>query len=488
MIVLLVVLLLVTGAPAQPPDTLWTRSFGTEGNDLFRAACLSGDSGYFLVGETSSGSYTDAWIVRTDAEGNDLWQATAGGSSWDRASSVARTTDGGCIVGGVTTSFGAGESDAWLIKMSAAGDTAWTHTYGTSGYDDLQSVKFTPDGGYVWTGGREQTGGYLTDMWLMKTDSVGETAWEIVIPGSSSNAYGTDVLSLMDGGFLAIGNKDTVIGDVGFFAPLAVRTDANGNILWQRYYAVDDEQWIIATVASVQNTPDGGFILAGTWDYANHGELLLWPDAFLLKIDEAGDPLWQSLCGVRYMDTASSVAVALDGGYLTAGYYVMGGSQHALFLSRTNTSGDTLWTKILPYPLGEGHAILAVGSGQFLVAGSTYSLENQNWDGWIVKLDSTHEVGVGPRGGSSPSEFRIAIFPNPFNSTTEFSFTLSHSGTVRLKVYDLLGQEVATVVDDRLSAGEHSVRFAAEDLSSGLYLARLETSEFSLTRKLVILK
>jgi hypothetical protein len=84
--------------------------------------------------------------------------------------------------------------------------------------------------------------------------------------------------------------------------------------------------------------------------------------------------------------------------------------------------------------------------------------------------------------------FRLSNYPNPFNPSTNVSFYLPKAGNVTLKIYDLLGREVATLVDDNLNAGSYSVEWNAANYSSGIYLYKLKSADFSETKKMLLVK
>jgi flagellar hook assembly protein FlgD len=85
-------------------------------------------------------------------------------------------------------------------------------------------------------------------------------------------------------------------------------------------------------------------------------------------------------------------------------------------------------------------------------------------------------------------ELSISNYPNPFNPTTTISYTLPEEGRVQIKVYDILGREVETLVNEIRTAGTHKVEFNASHLPSGVYLYKIETSQGMLTKKMLLLK
>ncbi|HTP13295.1 MAG TPA: T9SS type A sorting domain-containing protein, partial [Bacteroidota bacterium] len=110
-------------------------------------------------------------------------------------------------------------------------------------------------------------------------------------------------------------------------------------------------------------------------------------------------------------------------------------------------------------------------------------------DDGIFVLMASPATGVGRKSGSTPAVYVLfQNYPNPFNPTTAISYQLSAVSKVTLKVYDLLGREVATLVDGEVNAGKHEATFDASRLASGIYFYRLRAGNFTDTKKLVLLK
>ncbi len=158
-------------------DTVWTREFdiGT-GWDYGNSVQQTDDEGYIITGSTQSlGSFEagDIYLLKINADGDSIWTTTFGGTQDEVANSVCQTDDGGYIITGFTGSFGAGNSDVYLIKTTGDGDTVWTKTFGGSGNDIGFSVRQTTDGGYCITGQTDSFGAGATDVLLIKTDGNG---------------------------------------------------------------------------------------------------------------------------------------------------------------------------------------------------------------------------------------------------------------------------------------------------------------------------
>jgi predicted secreted protein len=149
----------------------WDRTFGGGGSDWGSSVQQTSDGGFILVGDTASfgAGWADVWLIKTDANGNKQWDRTFGGSNDDWGSSVQQTSDGGFILVGWTWSFGAGGPDVWLIKTDADGNKLWDRTFGGSMVDRGFSVQQTSDGGFIIVGATRSFGAWDYDVLLIKS-------------------------------------------------------------------------------------------------------------------------------------------------------------------------------------------------------------------------------------------------------------------------------------------------------------------------------
>ena len=187
--------------------------------------------------------------MKTNASGDTLWTRTYGGTRIEEGYSVRQTTDGGYIVAGYTNSFGgARNSDAYLIKTNASGDTLWTRIYGATDYDVAGSVQQTSDGGYI-VAGMTYPFWYLgTDLWLIKTNASGDTLWTKIYGGQSGDE-GNSVQQTSDGGYIVAGS--TASFGAGASDVYLIKTDADGNAGVEEPRGSKQE-----TVGSVKATPN----------------------------------------------------------------------------------------------------------------------------------------------------------------------------------------------------------------------------------------
>ena len=127
----------------------WNKTFGGSGTDFGYTVIQANDGGFAMVGYTASfgAGGNDGWFVKTDSAGTMQWNKTFGGTAGEQLFTVVQTTDGGYALTGLTTSFGAGGFDAWLIKTDSAGITGWSRTYGGAGTDYGLHLSPTVEGG-----------------------------------------------------------------------------------------------------------------------------------------------------------------------------------------------------------------------------------------------------------------------------------------------------------------------------------------------------
>ena len=262
------------------------------------------DGGYIIAGETRPFGPGDCYLIKTDSTGNVEWEKTFGGSSWDWAQSVEQTTDGGYILAGYTVSYGAGRSDVYVVKTDSAGNMQWQKTFGGSDYDHGWSVQQTTDGGYIITGYTDSYGPAYRDVYLIKTDSAGNMQWQKAF-GGSNDELGFSVQQTTDDGYIIAGETESF--GAGREDVYLIKTDSAGNMIWQKTFGGSDYDcgW------SVQQTSDGGYIVAGeTSSYGGGSD-----DVYLIKLGPPNTaPVACIVGGDRTIEaTGLETRVTLDG-------------------------------------------------------------------------------------------------------------------------------------------------------------------------------
>src|SRR5258706_1245043 len=262
-------------------NVIWSAIAGGAYNDYGWSAVQTIDRGFLVSGfsETCLGGCYQGLLVKTDSAGTILWTKMLGGNGVETLNGIGRTTDGGYIVTGETSTNSFGSSDTWLVKLNANGDTLWTKSYGSANEESGAVVRQTADHGYIITGDIHNAFN-IHHASLLKTDSLGNLQWAKTFGApdtSGGGEFGWDVHQLSDRGYIMIGSTGAFNNSMQIFA---VRTDSSGSMLWSKTYGGSsvDDPWYSAL------TPDGGFTVVGETQSFGSGQ----SDIYLLKVDSLG--------------------------------------------------------------------------------------------------------------------------------------------------------------------------------------------------------
>ena len=452
------IVLCTRGLIAQSPDIAWTKVIGGVDSEEGNSVQQTTDGGYIVAGQTRSygAGWDDVYLIKTDSSGDTLWTKAIGGIYPDVGSSVQQTTDGGYIVTGTTLSYGPGYCNVYLIKTDSSGDTLWTRTFG-DGSDVANSVRQTTDGGYIVTG---YTG--YSDVYLIKTDSSGDTLWTRTIGGTDSDA-GNSVRQTTDSGYIVTGSTSSY--GAGSEDVYLIKTDSSGDTLWTKTFGgVENERGY-----SVQLTTDGGYIVTGSTSSYGAGE----SDVYLIKTDSSGDTLWTKTFGGASYDAGQSIWQTSDLGYIVAGYTNVAG-EYAVYLIKTDSSGNTLWTKTVggaSYSMS--YSVQQTTDEGYIVTGVTVPYGSGNADVYLIKLQP--ETGIEEETEGKPLFSLESVGPNPFSSDLSITCSIPEQARVELAIFDLSGRLVEALISEQLPAGSHTVMWnPSQDIPNGCYLVVLD--------------
>ena len=291
-----------------------------------------------------------------------MFVKTFGGSEMEYGRSVQQTTDDGYIITGEM------DRDVWLLKTNSNGDSLWSKTFGGNTIDKGYSVQQTTDGGYIITGYTWSFGNGNSDVWLIKTDSQGNEEWEKTFGNSYSNE-GYSVQQTTDGGYIITGYY-VAAGNIEDL--WLIKTDPQGNEEWNQTFGGSEVDWGY----SVQQTTDDGYIITGKTRSFGNGNNDVW----LIKTDPQGEEEWNQTFGGSESDEGRSVQQTTDGGYIIIGSTTSSSGSN-LWLIKTDSNGNEEWNQT--FESGEGHSVQQTTDGGYIFTG-------QNWiaDILLIKTDN----------------------------------------------------------------------------------------------------
>jgi hypothetical protein len=282
------------------------RTYGGEQNDAAYDILLLADGGTLMVGRANSPGPSHritpgtARLIRTDADGNVIWQKDYGGEIDTMFYSPIQTgEDEYVVLGQIAASYARQETDFYLVKIDGEGNEIWSHTYGGRGMDVAKMVRQTADGGFILVGGRADElptmspSGYLYqgDIVLIKTDAEGNEVWTRTY-GDKILYLGWGVAQTPDGGYALIGWEAKTIPDRDV---IAIKTDEMGKVEWSRTWDLDpkDRDGGFDLIL----TADGHIVIAGiqSMDSGVRG-------AVLIKVDLDGNEIWVKVLGEEGVD------------------------------------------------------------------------------------------------------------------------------------------------------------------------------------------
>jgi len=347
------------------------------------------DGGYIVVGTSDNGEtsnrYREIWVIKTDAFGSVEWSQKYYRGDWSEGFDIEQTKDGGYIIAGLTGDYEEFITNCWIIKTDSQGNIEWDRTYKGGGLEKATSIVEVDDG-YVFVAN------YLTKSQeqiytaIIKINTLGDKLWKRNIMYTFSDYDPCSIQKTSDYGFIVVGSVERNSEDFDIWL---LKTDSNGYKEWEKFYGRSEDEFGY----SVKQTSDGGYIIAGK--VSNEQDPFV-TDAYIIKTDLYGNIEWEKTMGDgENVWFANDIVETFDGGFVTIGFKVKTFDNAHPFLTKLESNGETAWSKTLTYLAFEsGNSIEQTSDGGFIIAGYTGYMAPPSFDFWLVKTD---ENGNTPR-------------------------------------------------------------------------------------------
>ena len=394
---------------------------------------LTSDGGFIITGVSSSfgAGNDDVYLIKTNANGDTLWSRTFGGANSDDGHAVQQTSDGGFIIAGNTSSFG---SSAYVIRTDANGNKLWTKTFGGSVFDYFVSVQQTSDNGFIFCGYTLSFGAGSFDIYLVKTGADGSISWTKTY-GGLNNDYGSAVRQTSEGGYIITGYSNSFGGTNEKVC--LIKTDANGNPSWSKTYGGANQE----RGYDVKQTSDGGYIVTGYSSSFGAGG----NDVYLLKTDASGAVEWSETFGGGGNDFGYSVEQTSDKGYIVGGNTTgVGLAFPDVLLIKTDSDG--VMTMAKTYGGGaddEAFSVKQTSDDGYIVSGFSNSYTT-SYFAYFIKTDAhlssgCHESNFLPTRSSATTQVSTVTFQVSSGGTANTPATIQRGGVEEMTLCVTVG-------------------------------------------------
>jgi hypothetical protein len=516
----------------------WNRTINRANNDYSLSIKQTTDGGFVLAGLSATGGIfsSDIYIVKLNSIGTYQWSKTYGGSNDDVAFSIIQTSEGGLAAAGYTNSFGLGGNNFYILKLDGSGTLQWSRTVGGSGPNgQAYTIIQTTDGGFALAGVTEAFGAGSYDMHIVKLDAGGTLQWTRTV-GASGQDWGYSIVQANDGGFVVLGSTNS-FGVLDYYT---VKLNVNGTPQWSKTYGGSGIEGGNEVPCSIIKTNGGGFVIAGkTNSFGVGGD-----DMYIVKIDSLGITCGNfstppTISGTGGTSGSPSTIVVTQnptvttptcttgtGGILTiiCPPVIIVPAAPLLSAPPNGSYNQTATVRFTWYKslYAATYRLQVALDSQFTnfafndstLTDSTIVIANltiNKYYWWRVNAKNTAGtspysivwrfgtflVGVKQIGTNIPKENKLFNnYPNPFNPITNIKFDITtplppfrKGGTnVTLKIYDVLGNEISTLVNEQLKPGNYEVEWNGSNYASGVYYYKLIAGEYKETKKMVLIK
>lgn len=454
------------------------KTYGGLGTQEGHCVRQTSDGGYIIAGFSSMDYNSDAYLIKTDANGDTIWTKSYGGAN-DQEASCIQLLDNGYVFSGLNWVSG-DEFQAYLVETDLNGTPSWEKTQSLILNNSANDLELTMDGVYAsigaWSFYPE-----LHTMIFMKYNDQGDTVIAKTLNYTYGSEYGNSLVALdadQGHGYAVLAtiafDESSANGDDMFL----VRLDEAGDSLWtKKYGGVDDERGLC-----IQKTPDNGFILAGSSTSYGNGS---W-NALLLKTDSEGNVEWMKDYGGDKNESATHVENTMDGGFILTGQIDNGDpSNKDIYLVLTDSNGDAIWTRSIDIAeYDRGTWIEQTSDGGYILTGYSELPTADKYDVCLIKLDSKGMVlGSDELQSTKP---KIRVSQNSSQKTVTLDYELNTSSLVSISLFNISGQKVVSLVNEKQDSGMKKMILSTEGLLPGVYVGSLTVNKVPSNFKLIL--
>ncbi len=510
----------------------WQNCFGGDLQDEANDVVFTGD-GYMIAARFESpcedcgpsGIQSDVWIIKTDLEGDLIWEKLIGGSDNEGGYRILASSDGNFYIMAMSASSDGDisydpypeSSNLWLVKIDSIGNILYERIYGGNCREIIFDACLTSNNGIATFGLSCSNDGEVSnnfgawDMWLLKLNSEGEKVWDFSF-GTVGIDVGYSMISTSDQGFLAGGESYTGTGGNLLCEPfddgteaILFKLDSMGNLQWQQCYGGSGTNSVLSMIESsdgyllgcVGSSNDGDLTGSGYHYGINHlGDRT--DDVWLIKVDFEGNIIWQKCYGGSGMEGVKRIFTTEDGGYMVFGQTqsfdgdVIGNHDTSpllddIWVFKIDANGTLEWQQCIGGVAWERieSGVIKLNESEYVVTGHFWygpsgdvtCVHQQNQDIWLFKITDT-TVGITDENEKPDG---IKVYPNPANTYVVFEHPFLSQGTIQIR--NPYGQLVA-----ELPAMDEKTVWDTRKIKSGVYFYSLNVSGLSKSGKIVINK
>jgi hypothetical protein len=363
----------------------------------------------------------------------------------------------------------------FTLEFDIRAQAQWEKIFGGTGREFSGSVHVTSDGGYIIIGNSNSFDQGRNAVYLVKTDSLGNLMWETNV-GDGYGGQGYSSQVANDGGYIITGLTSSRLGEKAVYL---LKTDSNGVLEWENTFKGKGSSagW------SVQVAIDGGYIIAG---YTKASVAEGGNNVYLVKTDLRGELEWEKYFGGTYYDRGHSVQVTGDGGYIIAGETEsFGAGKSDVYLIKTNSNGELEWNKTYGGPENDiGWCVRVTSDGGYIIAGLTDSYGVGGSDVYLVKTDSNGKLMWEKAFGRAGYDRGYCVQVTDDGGYVISGFVTASNVSLGYDVYLVKTDSNGDLEWEKTFGGpDHDMGWCVQVTSDGGYILTGTTSRYYSTRK-----